>query len=133
MKEQCPVSPRAERIPPFMVMEVLERAQALEREGRSIIHLEVGEPDFETPDCIREAGIRAIREGKTKYSHSLGHLELREAICQDYRREYGVEVTPERIVVTSGTSPAMFLTIWCRKALASISIKIKSPERVTSS
>jgi aspartate/methionine/tyrosine aminotransferase len=92
-----------------MVMEVLERAQALEREGRSIIHLEVGEPDFETPDCIREAGIRAIREGKTKYSHSLGHLELREAICEDYRRNYGVEVTPERIVVTSGTSPAMFL------------------------
>jgi len=109
MSSQCPVSPRAERIPPFMVMEVLERAQALERQGRSIIHLEVGEPDFETPDCIREAGIRAIREGKTKYSHSLGHLELREAICEDYRRGYGVDVAPERIVVTSGTSPAMLL------------------------
>jgi len=92
-----------------MVMEVLERAQTLEREGRSIIHLEVGEPDFETPDCIKAAGIRAISEGKTKYSHSLGVLELREAICEFYAAEYGVEVTPDRIVVTSGTSPAMLL------------------------
>jgi aspartate/methionine/tyrosine aminotransferase len=109
MTDQCPVSPRAGRIPPFMVMEVLERAQTLEREGRSIIHLEVGEPDFETPDCIKAAGIRAISEGKTKYSHSLGVLELREAICESYAAEYGVEVTPDRIVVTSGTSPAMLL------------------------
>jgi aspartate/methionine/tyrosine aminotransferase len=109
MTDQCPVSPRAGRIPPFMVMEVLERAQTLEREGRSIIHLEVGEPDFETPDCIKAAGIRAISEGKTKYSHSLGVLELREAICESYAAEYGVEVTPNRIVVTSGTSPAMLL------------------------
>ncbi len=104
-----PVSARAQRIPPFLVMEVLERAQALERAGRAIIHLEVGEPDFETPACIREAGVRAIREGKTRYTHSLGLLELREAICEDYRREYGVEVSPERVLVTSGTSPAMLL------------------------
>jgi len=105
----CPISARSAAMPPFLVMEVLERAQALEREGREIIHLEVGEPDFETPACIREAGIRAIREGKTRYTHSLGLLELREAICEDYRREYGVEVTPDRILVTSGTSPAMLL------------------------
>jgi len=110
MADGCgPVAARARAVPPFLVMEVLERAQALERAGRSIIHLEVGEPDFETPACIREAGERAIREGKTRYTHSLGLLELREAICADYRREYGVEVTPERIVVTSGTSPAMLL------------------------
>ena len=104
-----PVSRRAADIPPFLVMEVLERAQALEREGRDIIHLEVGEPDFETPACIREAGIRAIREGRTRYTHSLGLLELREAICEDYHREYGVAITPDRIIVTSGTSPAMLL------------------------
>lgn len=109
MSGGCPIAARAERMPPFLVMEVLERAQALERAGRQIIHLEVGEPDFETPACIREAGVRAIREGKTRYTHSLGLLELREAICEDYRREYGVEVTPDRIVVTSGTSPAMLL------------------------
>jgi aspartate/methionine/tyrosine aminotransferase len=105
----CPISARAARMPPFLVMEVLERAQALEAEGRRIIHLEVGEPDFETPACIREAGIRAIREGRTRYTHSLGLSELREAICEDYRREYGVEITPDRIVVTSGTSAAMLL------------------------
>jgi aspartate/methionine/tyrosine aminotransferase len=104
-----PVAARADAVPPFLVMEVLERAQALEREGRSIIHLEVGEPDFETPDCIREAGVRAIRDGKTRYTHSLGLLELREAICADYRREYGVDITPDRVVVTAGTSPAMLL------------------------
>jgi aspartate/methionine/tyrosine aminotransferase len=92
-----------------MVMEVMERAKALEEEGREIIHLEVGEPDFETPDCIREAGIRAISEGMTRYSHSLGLLELRETISDHYRGEYGVEVSPDRIVVTSGTSPAMLL------------------------
>ena len=109
MSGGCPIAARAERMPPFLVMEVLERAQALERAGRQIIHLEVGEPDFETPACIREAGVRAIREGKTRYTHSLGLLELREAICEDYRREYGVEITPDRIVVTSGTSPAMLL------------------------
>jgi aspartate/methionine/tyrosine aminotransferase len=104
-----PVAARAAAVPPFLVMEVLERAQALEREGRSIIHLEVGEPDFETPACIREAGIRAIRDGKTRYTHSLGLLELREEICADYRREYGVDITPDRVVVTAGTSPAMLL------------------------
>jgi aspartate/methionine/tyrosine aminotransferase len=108
-RNECPVSSRVDEIPPFMVMEVLERAQALEREGRDIVHLEVGEPDFETPACISEAGKRAIEEGRTKYSHSLGLLELREAICEDYRKNYGVEVTPDRIVVTSGTSPAMLL------------------------
>lgn len=107
--EGCPISARSAAMPPFLVMEVLERAQALERAGREIIHLEVGEPDFETPAGIRAAGIRAIRDGKTRYTHSLGLLELREAISEDYRKEYGVEVSPERIVVTSGTSPAMLL------------------------
>jgi aspartate/methionine/tyrosine aminotransferase len=107
--EDLPIAARADRMPPFLVMEVLERAQALERAGREIIHLEVGEPDFETPACIREAGMQAIRDGRTRYTHSLGILELREAICEDYRREYGVEITPDRIVVTSGTSPAMLL------------------------
>ncbi len=103
------ISERAEAIPPFIVMDVLERAQELAREGRSIIHLEVGEPDFETPECVKDAAIRAIRGGETRYSHSLGLLELREAICRDYRERYGVAVTPDRVIVTSGTSPAMFL------------------------
>ncbi len=106
---KSPVSRKADRIPPFIVMDVMERAGELARSGRDVIHLEVGEPDFETPACVREAAVRAIRDGRTRYTHSLGLLELREAICEDCRREYGVEVTPDRVVVTSGTSPAMFL------------------------
>jgi aspartate/methionine/tyrosine aminotransferase len=103
------VSRRAQEITPFIVMDVLEAAQALERAGRDIVHLEVGEPDFDTPECIKEAGIRALRDGRTHYTHSLGLLELREAIAAHYKREYGVEVSPEQIVVTSGTSPAIFM------------------------
>lgn len=100
---------KAEEIPPFIVMEVMEKAAAMERAGEDIIHLEVGEPDFDTPECIKEAAIRAIREGKTHYTHSMGLLELREAIAEYYFGKYGVGVNPEQILVTSGTSPAMLL------------------------
>jgi len=103
------VTKRAEEISPFIVMEVMEKAAAMERGGEDIIHLEVGEPDFDTPECIKEAAIRAIREGKTHYTHSLGLLELREAIAEHYFGKYRVEVNPEQILVTSGTSPAMLL------------------------
>ena len=103
------VTRKAEEIPPFIVMEVMEQAASMERKGENIIHLEVGEPDFDTPECIKEAAIRAIREGKTHYTHSLGLLELREAIAEHYFGKYGVEVNPEQILVTSGTSPAMLL------------------------
>jgi aspartate/methionine/tyrosine aminotransferase len=99
----------AQEIRPFIVMDVLEKAQALEREGRDIIHLEVGEPDFPTPPSIEEAGIRAIREGKTHYTHSLGLLPLREAVSEWYLKQYGVQVSPERILISQGTSPVMLL------------------------
>jgi len=100
---------RSEQITPFIVMEVLERAHELEREGRRIIHLEIGEPDFPTPDCICRAAQRAIQEGHTHYTHSLGIIELREAVCRHYRDRYGLEIDPGRVVVTSGTSPALFM------------------------
>ncbi|MGA1869960.1 MAG: pyridoxal phosphate-dependent aminotransferase [bacterium] len=87
----------------------MEKASALEKQGRTIIHLEVGEPDFETPSCIKEAAIRAMHKGQTKYSHSLGIIELREAICSVYADNYGVSLTPDQIIVTSGTSPAMLI------------------------
>jgi aspartate/methionine/tyrosine aminotransferase len=103
------VAKKSSQIPPFIVMEVMEKAASMERKGENIIHLEVGEPDFDTPECIKEAAIRAIREGKTHYTHSLGLVELREAIAEDYRKRYGVEVNPDQILVTSGTSPAMLL------------------------
>jgi (5-formylfuran-3-yl)methyl phosphate transaminase len=103
------VSRKAREIPPFIVMDVLEKAQELERTGDRIIHMEVGEPDFDTPGCVSEAGCRAICEGKTHYTHSLGVWELREAIAEDYAAKYGVKLSPEQILITSGTSPAMLL------------------------
>jgi (5-formylfuran-3-yl)methyl phosphate transaminase len=103
------ISKKAQEIPPFIVMDVLEKAQELERMGERVIHMEVGEPDFNTPECIKEACFRAIREGRTHYTHSLGLIELREAISEDYSKRYRVKVHPEQILVTSGTSPAMLL------------------------
>lgn len=103
------VSKRSLDIPPFLVMDVLEKAQEMERRGEHIIHLEVGEPDFETPKCIREACAKALQEGKTKYTHSLGLLELREAIGEYYAKDYGTPISPHQIVITMGSSPAMFL------------------------
>lgn len=103
------IAKRAQEIPPFLAMEVLERAAELEAKGEHIVHLEVGEPDFPTPACIQEAAARAVREGKTGYTHSLGILPLREAIAEHYHAKYGVQVSPERILVTAGTSPAMWM------------------------
>jgi aspartate/methionine/tyrosine aminotransferase len=93
----------------FKVMDVLERASELERMGRSIIHLEIGEPDFPTPEAVRQPAIAAIERGETHYTHSQGILPLREAIAEHYRATYGVVVRPDQIVVTPGTSPAMLL------------------------
>ncbi|NTV77249.1 MAG: pyridoxal phosphate-dependent aminotransferase [Methanothrix sp.] len=103
------IARRAEEMAPFMVMEVLERAREMERQGVDIIHLEVGEPDFDVPSAVKKATIRALEEGATHYTHSMGDLELREAICRHYLDAYGVDVRPEQVVVTSGTSPAMML------------------------
>jgi len=103
------IAKRAKEITPFLVMDVLERARAMEREGIQVIHLEVGEPDFDTPQCVKEAACRALNEGYTHYTHSLGLLELREAICKHYLKTYHVSVSPDQVVVTSGTSPAMLL------------------------
>ena len=103
------ISKKSLEIPPFLVMDVLEKAYDLERNGEKIIHLEVGEPDFETPQCIKNACIRAIQEGKTKYTHSVGLLELREAIGEYFAQKYRKEISPHRIIITMGSSPALFL------------------------
>jgi aspartate/methionine/tyrosine aminotransferase len=103
------IAKRAQEIAPFLVMDVLERARAMEQEGIHVIHLEVGEPDFDTPQCVKEAACRALSQGLTHYTHSLGLLELREAICRHYLATYHVTVSPDQVVVTSGTSPAMLL------------------------
>jgi aspartate/methionine/tyrosine aminotransferase len=92
-------------------VEVFERAQALERRGIDVVHLEFGEPDFPTPPVVQDALDRAVKDGRTKYTSSLGILPLREAIAEHYRRTYGVEVDPGQILVTAGTSPAMLLVM----------------------
>lgn len=93
----------------FLVMDVLEKAQALEAQGKSVIHLEIGQPDFTTPNCILDAAAKAMRDGHTGYTHSMGIRPLREALAEYYAQEYKVTVSPDRIVVTNGTSPAMLL------------------------
>jgi aspartate/methionine/tyrosine aminotransferase len=100
---------RLKDISSFIVMDVLEKAHELERQGISVIHLEVGEPDFDTPACIKNAICKAMDDGQTHYTHSLGTIELREAICENYHKQYGVTVFPDQILVCSGTSPAMFI------------------------
>ena len=103
------ISNKALEIPPFIVMDVMEKALELEQKGEHVIHLEIGEPDFDTPQCIKEACVKALCDGRTHYTHSLGLLELREAISADYEKTYGVQVTPDRILIASGTSTAMLL------------------------
>ncbi len=100
---------KLELLEPFLAMEVLERAQELEREGHDIVHLELGEPDFDPPAAAVEAARRALAAGRTRYTDSRGLPELREAIARDYRARFGVAVSPERVLVTSGTSPAMLV------------------------
>lgn len=105
------ISDKALNIKPFIVMEVLERASILEKQGRNIIHLEVGEPDFDVPSCVLRASEKAVKEGRTHYTHSLGDPELRQEIANLYRKEYGVSVSAEQIIVTSGTSPAILMIL----------------------
>ena len=100
-----------ERMTSFIVMDVLERANELQREGIDIIHLEVGEPDFDMPECIANAAIEAHKNGTTHYTHSLGDPLLRSAISEFYLSEYGVKVDPECILVTSGSSPAILMAL----------------------
>lgn len=95
----------------FIVMDVLERAGELERQGIDIVHMEVGEPDFDVPECVSMAVAEAYNNHNTHYTHSLGDPELRREIANLYKREYGVEVSPDQILVTSGSSPAILLTM----------------------
>lgn len=95
----------------FLVMDVLERANELQRQGHDVIHLEVGEPDFDVPQCVNDAAREAYDNHLTHYTHSLGDPELREEIARFYKSEYGVTVDPECIVVTSGSSPAILFVM----------------------
>jgi aspartate/methionine/tyrosine aminotransferase len=102
-------SQRMNDIEPFRVVEVLTRAKELEAQGRSIMHLEAGEPDFDTAQPIVDAGIAALRAGHTHYTPACGIPELREAISRFYKDDYGLDISPQRIMVTPGASGALML------------------------
>lgn len=103
----------ARTIQPFLVMDVMEKANTLAASGRDIIHLEVGEPDFDTPECIRMAAANAMHQGKTHYTDSLGIPGLRNALKEHYQNTYHVTIDENCIVVTAGSSPALLMAISC--------------------
>ncbi|MBL8472222.1 MAG: pyridoxal phosphate-dependent aminotransferase [Rhodocyclaceae bacterium] len=105
------IAARMSDIAPFHVMELLARAQALEAAGRDIVHMEVGEPDFPTPEPIVEAAARYVAAGRVPYTPALGIPALRAAIATFYRERYLVDVAPERIVITAGASGALLLAL----------------------
>jgi aspartate/methionine/tyrosine aminotransferase len=106
---QAAAAGRALAVTPFMAMEILEEAQRLEAGGASVIHMEVGEPDFRTPGVVVEAMARALSGGAFKYTHSQGDPELREALSGHYLERYGLDVHPDRFLICPGTSPGMLL------------------------
>ncbi|TDR04442.1 pyridoxal phosphate-dependent aminotransferase [Paraburkholderia silvatlantica] len=100
---------RVDEIQPFYVMELAKEAAKLERAGRDIIHMGIGEPDFTAPEPVVEAAAAALRRGVTQYTSALGIHALREAIAEHYQHAYGLAVDPARIVVTAGASAALLL------------------------
>ena len=102
---------RMSAIEPFHVVALVTRARELEAQGRSIVNMVIGEPDFPTPQPVVDAGIEALRSGQIRYTPSLGTPELRQAISGWYRQRYGVDLPPARIAVTSGSSGALLLTM----------------------
>ncbi len=100
---------RVAAIEPFYVMEIVKEAAQLERAGRDLIHMSIGEPDFTAPEPVIEAAAAALRQGVTQYTSALGIAPLREAIAAHYAHAYGLTIAPERIVVTAGASAALLL------------------------
>lgn len=93
----------------FIVMEILAKAKEMEQQGMSIIHMEVGEPDFRIPTAATTSGVQALTDQKTHYTSALGTPELRHEIADLYNREYGLQISPDRVMVTCGSSPAILL------------------------
>ncbi|WP_195838206.1 pyridoxal phosphate-dependent aminotransferase [Methylocystis rosea] len=108
MNVPLPPSRRSD-IAPFMAMDVLRDAKALERAGRSIIHLELGEPGVAAPRRVREAATESLRLGAIGYGEALGDAPLRDRIARHYRERYGVDVTPDRVIATTGSSGGFLL------------------------
>jgi aspartate/methionine/tyrosine aminotransferase len=107
------LSRRAEQLHPFHVMDILAQAKALSKQGKSICHMEVGEPDFPTAKPIIDAGIDALQQYTTHYTPALGLPELREEIAAYYERKFSLEIDPRRVIVTPGASGALQLAMLC--------------------
>jgi len=102
---------RTAEVEPFLAMEVMERGMAMAREGVSVVQLGVGEPDFDAPPPAVEATVASLRAGQTHYTDSRGTFALREAIAADCQKRRGVAVSPDQVIVTSGSSPAILLCL----------------------
>lgn len=100
---------RCEQITPFIVMEIMEKIHQMENAGIDVIHMEIGEPDFNIPGCVKQACMDALTADETNYTHSLGDIRLRQAICEYHYNTYNTRIEPDQVIVTSGTSPGMLL------------------------
>lgn len=107
------ISKRTDSLKPFHVMDILAQAKKLESQGKAICHMEVGEPDFATAECIVNAGMDALKQFKTHYTPASGLPELREAVADYYHRKFSVEINPQRVIITPGASGAIQLAISC--------------------
>ena len=105
------IARRMQEIAPFRVMQILAQARALETAGRDIVHMEIGEPDFESPRPVIEAAMRALRDGQTRYTPAAGLPALREAIADYYARRFAVSIDPARVLITPGASGALQLVL----------------------
>jgi aspartate/methionine/tyrosine aminotransferase len=108
-----PLSKRSNSLSPFYVMDILAQAKALTQQGKTIYHMEVGEPDFPTTECIVNAGIDALKQCRTHYTPALGLPELRDAVAEYYDRKFSLQINPDRIIITPGASGAIQLVIAC--------------------
>src|ERR1700751_2532627 len=111
IQHELPLARRMSRLGTETAFEVLNKARALERQGKSIIDLEIGEPDFDTPLNVIEAGADAMRKGWTHYGPSAGLPELRQAIAEYVSRTRGIKITSDEVVVVPGGKPIIFFTI----------------------
>lgn len=107
------LSKRSSNLSPFHVMDILAQAKKMSQQGRTIYHMEIGEPDFPTAECIINAGIDALKQFKTHYTPALGLAELRVAVAEYYDRKFSVKIDPQRVVITPGASGALQLAIAC--------------------
>src|SRR5262245_61948896 len=105
------IHPRTHRLLTESAFKVLARARELERQGREVVHLEIGQPDFPSPPHVVEAAVKALRDGHTGYGPAPGLPELREAIAEDAGRRRGIQVSPSQVVVTPGAKPIIFYAI----------------------